>query len=172
MNPPDDRLDLAAGKPQHEEVHEEMDDSRVEELVGELAVQRRTALTLAKRAIDAVLDNDFETQLQLEIDHLLSARVRITEAGQSAGVKVSVNDMLIKACAMALMAQPDANASYTDRGIARHKSAHVSVAVAREQDKAMPLAGSWDGSVLLPPAHRTSTLFRCPSCSCRPAVEI
>jgi pyruvate dehydrogenase E2 component (dihydrolipoamide acetyltransferase) len=74
----------------------------------------------------------FPLTIDLEIDHLLSARVRINEAGAAAGVKVSVNDMLIKACAMALMAQPDANASYTDKGIARHKSAHVSVAVAIE----------------------------------------
>jgi pyruvate dehydrogenase E2 component (dihydrolipoamide acetyltransferase) len=74
----------------------------------------------------------FPLTIDLEIDHLLSARARINEAGAAAGVKVSVNDMLIKACAMALMAQPDANASYTDKGIARHKSAHVSVAVAIE----------------------------------------
>jgi pyruvate dehydrogenase E2 component (dihydrolipoamide acetyltransferase) len=72
----------------------------------------------------------FPLTIDLEIDHLLSARARINEAAQAAGVKVSVNDMLIKACAMALMAQPDANASYTDKGIAMHKSAHVSVAVA------------------------------------------
>ncbi len=74
----------------------------------------------------------FPLTIDLEIDHLLSARVRINEAGAAAGVKVSVNDMLIKACAMALMAHPDANASFTDKGIARHKSAHVSVAVAIE----------------------------------------
>jgi pyruvate dehydrogenase E2 component (dihydrolipoamide acetyltransferase) len=72
----------------------------------------------------------FPLTIDLEIDHLLSARVRINEAGEKAGVKISVNDMLIKACAMALMAEPDANASYTDKGIVRHKSAHVSVAVA------------------------------------------
>ncbi len=72
----------------------------------------------------------FPLTIDLEIDHLLSARVRINEAGSAAGVKVSVNDMLIKACAMALMAHPDANASYTDKGVAQHKSAHVSVAVA------------------------------------------
>jgi pyruvate dehydrogenase E2 component (dihydrolipoamide acetyltransferase) len=72
----------------------------------------------------------FPLTIDLEIDHLLSARVRINEAGERAGVKVSVNDMLIKACAMALMANPDANASYTDKGVAQHKSAHVSVAVA------------------------------------------
>jgi pyruvate dehydrogenase E2 component (dihydrolipoyllysine-residue acetyltransferase) len=72
----------------------------------------------------------FPLTVDLEIDHLLSARARINEAGEKAGVKISVNDMLIKACAMALMAQPDANASYTDKGIVMHKSAHVSVAVA------------------------------------------
>ncbi len=74
----------------------------------------------------------FPLTIDLEIDHLLSARVRINEAGAATGVKISVNDMLIKACAMALMAEPAANASYTDKGIARHKSAHVSVAVAIE----------------------------------------
>jgi len=72
----------------------------------------------------------FPLTIDLEIDHLLSARARINEAGEKAGVKVSVNDMLIKACAMALIQHPDANASYTDKGIAQHKSAHVSVAVA------------------------------------------
>jgi pyruvate dehydrogenase E2 component (dihydrolipoamide acetyltransferase) len=72
----------------------------------------------------------FPLTIDLQIDHLLDARVRINEAGEKAGVKVSVNDMLIKACAMALMANPDANASYTDKGVAQHKSAHVSVAVA------------------------------------------
>ncbi len=74
----------------------------------------------------------FPLTIDLEIDHLLSARVRINEAGAATGVKVSVNDMLIKACAMALMAHPDANASFTDKGVAQHKSAHVSVAVAIE----------------------------------------
>jgi pyruvate dehydrogenase E2 component (dihydrolipoamide acetyltransferase) len=72
----------------------------------------------------------FPLTIDLEIDHLLSARVRINEAGAAAGVKVSVNDMLIKACAMSLIAHPDANASYTDKGVAQHRSAHVSVAVA------------------------------------------
>ncbi|MEL6324727.1 MAG: 2-oxo acid dehydrogenase subunit E2, partial [Pseudomonadota bacterium] len=40
------------------------------------------------------------------------------------------NDMLIKASAMALIDEPDCNASFSDAGIAYHKSAHISVAVA------------------------------------------
>ncbi len=44
-------------------------DSLVDRLVG----QGRTALALAKRALDVGLDNDFEAQLQLEIDHVVTA---------------------------------------------------------------------------------------------------
>jgi pyruvate dehydrogenase E2 component (dihydrolipoamide acetyltransferase) len=93
------------------------------------AVRRVTAKRLTQSFMQVP---HFPLTIDLEIDHLLSARARINEAGAAAGVKVSVNDMLIKACAMSLMAHPDANASFTDKGIAHHKSAHVSVAVAIE----------------------------------------
>lgn len=73
----------------------------------------------------------FPLTVDLEIDRLLSARRAMNET-MSDGGKISVNDMLIKAAALSLIAEPDANASYTDRGIARHKSAHVSMAVAIE----------------------------------------
>jgi pyruvate dehydrogenase E2 component (dihydrolipoamide acetyltransferase) len=91
------------------------------------AVRRVTAKRLTQSFMQVP---HFPLTVDLEIDHLLSARARINEAAEKSGVKVSVNDMLIKACGMALMAQPDANASYTDKGIVIHKSAHVSVAVA------------------------------------------
>ncbi|MBI1338739.1 pyruvate dehydrogenase complex dihydrolipoamide acetyltransferase [bacterium] len=73
----------------------------------------------------------FPLTIDLEIDRLLAARKAMNDAATD-GSKVSVNDMLIKAAALALMACPDANASFTDKGIARHKAAHVSVAVAIE----------------------------------------
>ncbi|MBU1287736.1 MAG: pyruvate dehydrogenase complex dihydrolipoamide acetyltransferase [Alphaproteobacteria bacterium] len=71
----------------------------------------------------------FPLTIDLELDHLLASRTAINAAAPE-GIKVSVNDLLIKACAMALMDEPDCNASYTDKGIAYHKHAHVSVAVA------------------------------------------
>jgi len=73
----------------------------------------------------------FPLTIDLELDHLLASRAAINAAAPD-GIKVSVNDLLIKACAMALMDEPDCNASYTDKGIAYHKHAHVSVAVAIE----------------------------------------
>jgi pyruvate dehydrogenase E2 component (dihydrolipoamide acetyltransferase) len=71
----------------------------------------------------------FPLTIDLALDHLLASRVAINAAAPN-GIKVSVNDLLIKACALALMDEPDCNASYTDKGIAYHKHAHVSVAVA------------------------------------------
>jgi pyruvate dehydrogenase E2 component (dihydrolipoamide acetyltransferase) len=71
----------------------------------------------------------FPLTIDLELDHLLASRAAINAAAPD-GIKVSVNDLLIKASAMALMDEPDCNASYTDKGIAYHKHANVSVAVA------------------------------------------
>ena len=88
--------------------------------------------TVARRLTQSFMQvPHFPLTLDLTLDRLLDARKGINEAAPE-GVKVSVNDMLIKASALALMAEPDCNASFTDAGIAYHKSAHVSVAVAVE----------------------------------------
>jgi len=86
--------------------------------------------TVAKRLTTSFMQvPHFPLTIDLELDRLLASRTAINAAA-SGGVKVSVNDMLIKAAALALMDEPDCNASYTDKGIAYHKHANVSVAVA------------------------------------------
>jgi len=88
--------------------------------------------TVAKRLTESFMQvPHFPLTLDLVIDGLLAARARIN-AGAPEGVKVSVNDLLIKASAMALKAVPDANASYTDDGVILHRHADVAVAVAIE----------------------------------------
>jgi len=72
---------------------------------------------------------DFPLLIDCQIDALLKLRKELN-AQAPEGVKVSVNDMLIRACALALKFVPEANASYTPDGIAYHKHADVSVAVA------------------------------------------
>jgi pyruvate dehydrogenase E2 component (dihydrolipoamide acetyltransferase) len=47
-----------------------------------------------------------------------------------AAYKLSVNDFVVKASAMALIKHPDVNASWTDTAILRHKHADVGIAVA------------------------------------------
>lgn len=73
----------------------------------------------------------FPLNVDIKLDALLAARKGMNEAAPE-GVKISVNDLLIKASALALMAEPDCNASFSDLGIAYHKGAHISVAVAVE----------------------------------------
>jgi pyruvate dehydrogenase E2 component (dihydrolipoamide acetyltransferase) len=86
---------------------------------------------IARRMTESFRDiPHFPLTIDLEIDRLLDARVRINGALEKQGVKISVNDLIIKACAAALKAVPDANASYTPDGIAMHHHADVAVAVA------------------------------------------
>ncbi len=65
--------------------------------------------TIARRMTDSFRDvPHFPLTIDLEIDGLLAARSKINAVLEKDGVKVSVNDMLIKAAAIALKRQPDA----------------------------------------------------------------
>lgn len=72
---------------------------------------------------------DFPLLVDCEIDALLAMRKELNSQAPE-GIKVSVNDMLIRAAAIALKHVPAANASFTPDGIAYHKNADVAVAVA------------------------------------------
>ena len=85
---------------------------------------------VAKRLTESHINvPDFPLTIDCEIDELLKMRKELNAQAPD-GVKISVNDMLIRACALALKHVPDANASYTPDGIAMHKNADVAVAVA------------------------------------------
>jgi pyruvate dehydrogenase E2 component (dihydrolipoamide acetyltransferase) len=87
--------------------------------------------TIAKRMTASFRDvPHFPLSIEIEIDALLKARGEINKRFADNGVKISVNDMCIKAAALALKLVPEANASYTPNGIAMHHHADVAVAVA------------------------------------------
>ncbi|MDB5443524.1 MAG: pyruvate dehydrogenase complex dihydrolipoamide acetyltransferase [Phenylobacterium sp.] len=87
--------------------------------------------TVARRMTESARDvPHFPLNIDLEIDTLLAARSKINALLEKDGVKVSVNDMVIKAAAVALKRVPEANASYTPEGIAMHHHADVAMAVA------------------------------------------
>jgi pyruvate dehydrogenase E2 component (dihydrolipoamide acetyltransferase) len=70
-----------------------------------------------------------------EMDSLLALRRQLNEAAprdsdERPTYRLSVNDFLIKAMAMALHRVPDANVSFTDGSMLRHRHADISVAVA------------------------------------------
>lgn len=72
----------------------------------------------------------FYLDADLQIDRLLEMRAQINLALQDTdSKKVSVNDLLVKACAAALKAVPEANASWDGDSIIKFDDAHISVAV-------------------------------------------
>jgi len=86
---------------------------------------------IARRLTDSFRDvPHFPLTIDCEIDGLLASRARVNAMLEKDGIKVSVNDFIIKASAMALKAVPEANASYSPEGIALHHHADVAMAVA------------------------------------------
>ncbi|MFC0632670.1 pyruvate dehydrogenase complex dihydrolipoamide acetyltransferase [Brevundimonas balnearis] len=95
---------------------------------------------IARRMTESFRDvPHFPLTIDCELDALLAARARINAMLESKGVKISVNDMVIKACALALKAVPEANASYTPEGLAMHHNADIAMAVAIEGGLITPI---------------------------------
>src|SRR5207247_1839887 len=71
----------------------------------------------------------------------LELRKQINQ-GQPKENKISVNDMIVKACAVALLGFPNINASLTEAGIERHPQVNISVAVALDEGLIAPVIGN------------------------------
>jgi pyruvate dehydrogenase E2 component (dihydrolipoamide acetyltransferase) len=90
---------------------------------------------IARRLVEAKTTiPHFYLTIDTEIDALLALRQQINDAApktkEGPAYKVSVNDLVIKALAMALIRVPDANVTWTEGGMLRHKRADIGVAVA------------------------------------------
>jgi pyruvate dehydrogenase E2 component (dihydrolipoyllysine-residue acetyltransferase) len=87
-------------------------------------------LTLAKQTIP-----HYYLSIDCRLDELLRARERMNAAAPHEGpraYKLSVNDFIIKAMSLALQEVPQANATWTEAGLLRHKYSDIGVAVAVE----------------------------------------
>ncbi|AGH98050.1 pyruvate dehydrogenase complex dihydrolipoamide acetyltransferase [Micavibrio aeruginosavorus] len=83
----------------------------------------------------------FYLTIDCRIDDLLAARERLNAEAKGA-FKLSVNDFVIKASAMALKAYPAANVSWTDDAILQYHSSDISVAVATPNGLITPIVKS------------------------------
>ena len=91
---------------------------------------------IAKRLVESkVTIPHFYLNVDCRLDQLLSARERLNARSPKEGpaaYKLSVNDFIIKALALALRDVPAANATWTSQGMLRHKRIDVGVAVSVE----------------------------------------
>ncbi len=82
----------------------------------------------------------FYLTIDCQIDELLKVRETLNKAaGKEAAYKLSVNDFVVKACAMALKAYPAANVSWTEAATLQFKHADISVAVATPNGLITPI---------------------------------
>jgi pyruvate dehydrogenase E2 component (dihydrolipoamide acetyltransferase) len=84
-------------------------------------------LTEAKQTIP-----HFYLRRDVALDNLMAFRGQLNAQLESRGVKLSVNDFIIKACALALQAVPDANAVWAGDRVLKMRASDVAVAVAIE----------------------------------------
>ena len=100
-------------------------------------------LTEAKQTIP-----HFYLRREVRLDALMAFREQLNKGLESRGVKLSVNDFIIKACAIALQAVPDANAVWAGDRILKLKPSDVAVAVAIEGGLFTPVLKDADKKTL------------------------
>jgi pyruvate dehydrogenase E2 component (dihydrolipoamide acetyltransferase) len=95
---------------------------------------------IAKRLLEAKTQiPHFYLELEVDAEPLLAVRAQLNTAFEKDGVKLSVNDFILKASAEALRRVPSVNASWVGTGIQYHGAAHVSFAVAIEDGLITPV---------------------------------
>ncbi len=101
--------------------------------------------TIAKRLVTSLGPiPTFYLTIEVDMTYLQGARERINARLEEQGVKVSINDFIIKAVAAALRRHPEVNAQWTDTAIRRFNRVHVGVAVAVEDGLITPVVRDAD----------------------------
>jgi pyruvate dehydrogenase E2 component (dihydrolipoamide acetyltransferase) len=105
--------------------------------------------TIAKRLLEAKTTiPHFYLDLEIDAGPLLTLREQLNAGLAQDGVKLSVNDFVLKAAATALRAIPAVNTSWTGAGIQSHGAIHVSFAVAIEDGLITPVIRDTDAKSL------------------------
>src|SRR5919107_2007500 len=81
----------------------------------------------------------FYATVEVRMDAALALRKQLNGQLEDEGIKLSVNDFVMKACAVALRNYPNLNALYTTRGVELHEKVDMAMAVALDQGLITPV---------------------------------
>jgi pyruvate dehydrogenase E2 component (dihydrolipoamide acetyltransferase) len=102
-------------------------DDRIPHTVESLSGMRKT---IARRLTESMQQAPhIYLTVDVQLDKLLKLRGELNEVLEAEGVKLSVNDMLVKALGKALIAVPECNVTFAGNELIRYSRADVSVAV-------------------------------------------
>jgi len=81
----------------------------------------------------------FYVSSEIDMTRALELRAELNDALADSGEKVSVNDLIVRACAQALVQHPQAHRSYVDGHHVYHSHVHVGIAVALDDGLIVPV---------------------------------
>ena len=99
------------------------------------AVRRITA----RRLTESATAPHFYLTAIVDAGRLLGFRAEINQRLAASGVKISVTDLLVRACAVTLRAHPEVNASWGGDHILRRANIHIGIAVAIDDGLIVPV---------------------------------
>jgi pyruvate dehydrogenase E2 component (dihydrolipoyllysine-residue acetyltransferase) len=81
----------------------------------------------------------FYATVEVEMNELMALRKQLNEQLEEQGIKLSINDFVMKACAVALKDYPNLNSLWTSQGIELHQQVDLAMAVALEAGLITPV---------------------------------
>jgi pyruvate dehydrogenase E2 component (dihydrolipoamide acetyltransferase) len=127
---------------------------------GAVTVQQlsRTQVQIAQRMAESrATIPDFTLGAEIDMQSAVALRDQLRRA-RATEVVPSYNDMVLKACAIALREHPRANAAYRDGAFELYERVNVGIAVAAQDSLIVPTVFDADGKTLLQIARETRTL--------------
>lgn len=113
--------------------------------------------TIARRLSESMFTAPhFYLKMEINMDNAIEARTAINEMSP---VKVSFNDMIIKACAAALRQHPDVNSSWMNDFVRQNHHIHIGSAVAMTDGLIVPVIRFADQKSLSQIAAETKSLY-------------
>jgi pyruvate dehydrogenase E2 component (dihydrolipoamide acetyltransferase) len=111
--------------------------------VVEVPLNRNRKVTAKRLTESQAVPHYFLTNV-VDVDRLIAFRREINESLAATGVKVSVNDLIVRAAALALRQHPEVNASWGEDKILRHGRINIGVAVATDAGLLVPVVTDVD----------------------------
>jgi len=120
-------------------------------------VSRIRAVTARRLTESQAVPHFFLTRV-VDVERLVAFRAEVNASLAALGTKVSLNDLFVRASALALRAHPAVNASWGDGVILRHPHVNVGVAVATDDGLLVPVVVDADQKSLGAIATETRAL--------------
>ena len=100
----------------------------------------------------------FYLTMEIDMEEAVALRQRLNQLDES--LRVSVNDLIVKACAVAIEQHPIVNASYQNGQLVHPNGVHIGIAVAVEQGLLVAVLRHCEGKSLRRIAQESQTLIQ------------